>query len=132
MPKRLDRVSMFVVPERVKQNQASNRGQRIFSTSRDGLLARENFRQNQSQDQNDVQRRFQDEHDVPGIPLLPEWPERSHTIIVGEIQQNMAEAGNVRKEKEQAPARRKAGNVGLLSPRQPHQVHEAGDESRNQ
>ena len=36
---------------------------------------------------------IEDEDNVPGVPLLGERPERANTVVVGEIEQDVAETG---------------------------------------
>ena len=68
---------------------------------------------------------LEDENDVPGIPLLGKRPERAHAVIVGEVEQNVAETGEAGIEKEQSPARRKVGIFYLASAQTPNQIDEA-------
>src|SRR6266567_4456999 len=123
---------MLVIPNRV-QSCHTNQGQRGRGASaRKRLVAGEKQGRDQTSHQEDIQHWLDDEDDVPGIPVPREWPERVDPIVVGEIKQNVAEAGNVSKQKQQSPARWKIRNVGLASAQPPDQVYETGDERRDQ
>jgi len=37
--------------------------------------------------------RLEDEDDVPGVPLFGERPEGAHAVVIGEVEQDVAEAG---------------------------------------
>src|SRR6202030_1110172 len=69
--------------------------------------------------------RLEDENDVPGIPALGEWPERPHAIVVGEVEQNVANAGEAGGEEEQSPTRRQVGIFQLATAQTPNQIDEA-------
>ena len=95
-------------------------------------MPRENFRQNQRRHQNGVQRRLNDKNNVPGIPFLPKRPERPHSVVIGVIQQNMAQARDVGKHEKHSPAWRQVWNVCASSPYSPDEIHEACDQRRDE
>jgi len=69
---------------------------------------------------------------VPGIPPLPKRPEGTDTVIVGEVEQNVAEAGDVCVCKQQSPSRRKIRIPRPAASQPPHQVNEPDDQGRYQ
>ncbi len=54
---------------------------------------REERRNDQSEEQEAEQDGLEDENDVPGVPPFGKRPERAHAVIVGEVEQNVAEPG---------------------------------------
>ena len=69
--------------------------------------------------------RLPDEDDVPGVPLLRERPERAHAVVVGEIEQNVAEPGKPGIEEKQSPARGQIWIFCLALAQPPNQINEA-------
>src|SRR5205807_6702622 len=61
---------------------------------------------NQPEDEDSQDQGLNDEHDVPGIPPGIERSERTHAIIIGKVQQNMAERAQYRVAIEQLPVGR--------------------------
>src|SRR5580704_12090769 len=53
---------------------------------------REERRDDQAENQEREHDRLEDENDIPRIPLLGERPERANAVVVGEIEQDVAEA----------------------------------------
>ena len=49
---------------------------------------------------------FHNEEYVPRVPMPVERHERAHAVVVGEVQQNMAECGDNPKKEQQSPTRR--------------------------
>lgn len=66
-----------------------------------------------------------DEHDVPGIPPLRKRPEWTHTVVVSEIQQNVAHSGEACVQKQQSPMRRKLRIVGSSPSKTPDKIDES-------
>src|SRR6267378_1359056 len=81
--------------------QCENRGQssswlgvRTFTAGADLFVdQRKQCGENQAECENDEQDRLDNENDVPGNPALGEWPERAHPIVISEVEENVAEAG---------------------------------------
>ena len=69
--------------------------------------------------------RFDDEDDVPRIPLLGKRPEGANPVVVGEIEQDVAETGQAGVEEQPAPARRQVGVVEFAASKTPYEVHES-------
>src|SRR5215468_446080 len=49
---------------------------------------------------------FEDEDNVPGVPVPVKRQEWTHTVVIGEIKQNMTEYSRNPKKEQQSPARR--------------------------
>src|SRR5579862_5542107 len=75
--------------------------------------------------------RICDENDVPRIPLLGKWPERPYAVVVGEIEQDVADSGDVSKKEEPSPAWRALGIFDRLPAQIPDQVNETDYNSRH-
>src|SRR5271169_5437773 len=86
---------------------------------------REKQRNNQSQEQEDEHYRLEDENNVPGVPFLGKWPERTDAVIVGEVEQDVADAGKACVEVKQSPARREIRVFELAPAQTPDQINEA-------
>src|SRR5579863_741523 len=89
------------------------------------MLLGKQCRKQKPRKQEDKEGRFNDKSDTPRIPRPPERPERAHAVVVGEVEQDVAEAGDVGEQKQQSPARRKIRNAGLASAQPPDEIHES-------
>src|SRR5580700_670277 len=69
----------------------------------------EERRDNQTEEQEPEHDGLEDEDDIPGVPLLGKWPERANAVIVGEVEQNVAEPRQAGVEEKQSPVRREIG-----------------------
>ncbi len=75
--------------------------------------------QHQSAHQQEKNDRVGDEHDVPRIPFLGEWPERAYAVVISVIEQNVAQPRKVREPEQQSPAGRQIRVVELSSAQSP-------------
>src|SRR5437763_2546538 len=91
-------VAMLVVADRIQSDHAGQRQRRRHLPARQWSVPRKKYRQNQASDQDDIQSRLDDEDDVPGIPLREKWPERTYSVIVGEVEEDMTQSCNVRED----------------------------------
>src|SRR5215472_10212791 len=119
--------AMFRIASRIEYDHTQQCNFRGRSPPRGRFMSRKNHWQDQSADQDGIERWLNDENDVPGVPLPPKRPKRSHAIVVGEVEQDVTQTGDIGKEEQQSPARRKVGNVGSSSSKKPNQVHDRGD-----
>src|SRR5205807_4600436 len=87
---------------------------------------------NQSQKQQKPHDRLRNEDDVPRIPLLGERPEGAHAVVIGEVEQDVAEARKASVEEQESPARRQVGILGSAAAQTPEQIDEAEDYLRYQ
>src|SRR5208282_1072246 len=71
--------------------------------------------ENQAERERDEEDGFDDKDDVPGIPALGERPEGTDSVVVGEVEENVAEASEAGVGKEQSPARGKVGVARLAA-----------------
>src|SRR5205823_1663384 len=76
--------------------------------------------------------RLHNENDVPRVPSLGKRPQWAHSIVVGEIQQNVAQAREHREAIQQPPTRWKIWIPGFTSTHAPEGIHESDNNSRNQ
>src|SRR6266702_261677 len=112
--------------------QCENRGQ---SSSRHAFAAgadlfvdqRKQCRENQAQRKNDEQDGLDDENDIPGDPALGKWPEGAHSVVVGEVEENVGKAGEAGVGEEQSPARRKIGITCFATAHTPDEIDESND-----
>src|SRR6266478_5344425 len=117
--------------------QCENRGQpsswHALAASADLFVdQRKQCRENQAESENDEQDGLDDEDDVPGDPALGKWPEGAHSVVIGEVEENVAEAGEAGVDEEQSPARRKIGIAGLASAQAPDEIDESNDHGGHQ
>src|SRR5215475_3819186 len=66
----------------------------------------EDCRNQQTKQQSPEHDGFEDEDNVPGVPVPVKRQERTHAVVVGEIEQNVTEDSQNPKKEQQAPARR--------------------------
>src|SRR5438067_13164382 len=109
-------MAMLVITEGPQRHHCKKSQRRGFAPARKRLVAREECGQNQPGDQKNIKCRLEDENYVPRIPLLPKWPERTYAVIVGEVEQDVADAGDIRENEQQPPAGVQSGEVRLFSP----------------
>src|ERR1700687_631997 len=122
-------------PARDYGEQSENRGQssrwhgsRTFVAGADLFVdQRKQCGENQSQRENDEQDGLDDEHDVPGNPALGEWPEGTHSIVISEVEENVAETGQAGIGEEQSPARGQIRIAGLTAAQAPEQIDKSND-----
>ena len=63
--------------------------------------------------------------DIPGVPFLGKWPEGADAIVVGEVEEDVAEAGQAGVEEEESPARREIGIFYFAAAKTPDEIDEA-------
>src|ERR1700692_458113 len=96
--------AMLMIAHPPARRDAQEREDRGESASRRGLRVlivcptlpfdqRNQYRHSQPQSERHQKNWFHDKNDVPRIPALIKRPERTHSIIVGEVEQNVTEAG---------------------------------------
>src|SRR6266446_3558548 len=112
--------------------QCENRGQpsswHALAASADLFVdQRKQCRENQAESENDEQDGLDDENDVPGNPALGERPERAYSIVVGEVEENVAEPGQAGVGEQQSPARGKIGIAGFAAAQSPEEIDESND-----
>jgi len=80
------------------------------------------MRDDQSEREHDQENGIDDEDDVPRNPALGKRPERPDSIVIGEVEQNVAEAGQARVSVEQS---QRGGRLGILvlRPRNRHRIY---------
>ena len=133
---RVDGAAVLKIPERPKKHDA-DQGEGSSDTAARTSLAgtdfsvyqREEGRRNQSEQQAGEHDRLEDEHDVPGVPLFGEWPKRTDAVVVGEIEQDVAETGEAGVEEKQSPAWRKLWIFQFAPSPTPEQVYKTNDHS---
>src|SRR5271169_5408699 len=109
------------------------RGARALAAGADLFVdQRKKCGENQTQRENDQEDGLDDEDDVPGIPTLGEGPEGTHSVVVGEVEENVAETGQAGVGEEQSPARRKVGITGFASAQAPEEIDESDDHGGHQ
>src|SRR5258708_8692005 len=109
------------------------RGARAFAAGADLFVdQRKQCRENQAECENDEQDGLDDENYVPGNPTLGKRPEGAHSVIIGEVEENVAEAGEAGVGEEQSPARRKIGITGFAAAQSPEEIDESNDHGRDQ
>ena len=69
----------------------------------------EHGRSDEAGEQEDEHDRLEDEDDVPGVPVGIPGREGPHAVVVGEVEQDVAERGEEREAPEENPARRDGG-----------------------
>src|SRR5438067_11764893 len=109
-------MAMLVITEGPQRHHGKKSQRRSLTPTRKRLAWREECGQNQPGDQKNIKCRLEDENCVPRIPLLPKWPERTYAVIVGEVEQDVADAGDIRENEQQPPSRGQIGDVRLFSP----------------
>ena len=80
---------------------------------------REEGRHDQSEQEAGEHDGLEDEDDVPGVPLFGEGPEGADAIVVGKIEEDVAESGEAGIEEKQSPARRKIWIFQLAAAKTP-------------
>src|ERR1017187_3960495 len=80
--------------------------------------------EDQSQNQKGEHDWFDNEDDVPRIPLLGKGPKRAYAVVVGEVEQDVTQSGEAGVEEEQAPARGQLGVFDFAAAEAPWQVDE--------
>jgi hypothetical protein len=78
--------------------------------------------ENQAQGEDHQEHGLNDEDDVPGNPAFGEWPERTHSITSGEVEQNVAQSGEACEREQQSPARWKIGITSLAAAQTPEEI----------
>ena len=68
---------------------------------------------------------IEDEHDVPGVPLLGKRPERPDAVVVGEVEKDVAQTGETGEKEENSPARREIWIFQLAAAQTPQEIDEA-------
>src|SRR5258708_25562030 len=112
--------------------QCENRGQpsswHAFAAVADLFVdQRKQCGENQAQRENEPQDGLDNENDVPGNPAFGERPERAYSIVVGEVEENVAEPRQAGGGEQQSPARRKIGIAGLASAQTPDEIDVSND-----
>ncbi len=133
----VDGAAVFVVAQSPQQHDSGKReggcnpatGTAVACT--DFLVDQAEQRRNdQSQNQEGEHDWLDDEDDVPRIPLLGEGPEGAYAVVVGEVQQDVAEPGQTGVEEEQAPAGGQIGIFDFAAAEAPQQIHETDYKER--
>ena len=118
---------MFVVANDPQKNDGDESESGSGAAAR-AALARADFSVDQREERRDEQSEqeagkhngLEDENNVPGIPLLGKGPERSDAVVIGEVEQDMAKAGEAGKKEEQSPARREIWIFRLAAAKTPN------------
>ena len=82
---------------------------------------------NQAESEHDEQNGFDDEDEIPGDPAFGERPEGTDPVVVGEVEENVTEAGEAGINEEQSPARGKVGIARFAAAQTPEEIDESDD-----
>lgn len=130
--KRIDGAAMFVVANGPQQND-SDQGECGGDAASRATLPRADFfidqpeerRHDQSKQEAGEHDGIEDEHDVPGVPLLGKRPERPDAVVVGEVEKDVAQTGETGEKEENSPARREIWIFQLAAAQTPQETDEA-------
>ena len=59
--------------------------------------------------------------------MFRKWPERAHTIVIREVEKNVAEPSETREAEQQAPARRNIRIANFASAQSPEKINQSDD-----